>query len=219
MRPTTAASIAALLDIHVRPTLGPVKLAKLTGLDLSSLYGTLLVSGYRKGKTPRRAFTDVCQSDPSDRDARVRDAVRWGLLARNPADQVDPPRKTDHEMPTWSAAEVRSFLEFVADDRLAAMWVLLCTTGMRRGEVLGLRWEDVDLENGRLAEQRALVEVDGYELVRSEPKQREVVDRFDSILEPLQHWRSTDACSRRNACPEGLGAAQKACSPDPTAAH
>jgi integrase len=142
----------------------------LTGLDLSSLYGTLLVSGYRKGKTPRGLSPTSVSLIHRIVTHALRDAVRWGLLARNPADQVDPPRRTEHEMPTWSAAEVRTFLEFVANDRLAAMWVLLCTTGMRRGEVLGLRWEDVDLENGRLAVRRALVEVDGYELVTSEPK-------------------------------------------------
>ena len=73
-------------------------------------------------------------------------------------------------MPTWSADEVRTFLEFVSQKRLGAMWVLLCTTGMRRGEVLGLRWKDVDLANGRLAVRRALVEVNGYELHVSEPK-------------------------------------------------
>jgi integrase len=52
-------------------------------------------------------------------------------------------------MSVWSAEQLRRFLPVVADDRLFAMWVLLCTTGMRRGEVLGLRWRDVDLDARR----------------------------------------------------------------------
>ena len=69
VRPTTAASYRALLDTHVRPTLGGVKLARLTGLDLSSLYGSLLASGYRKGKTHSGVVADVRALDPSHRDA------------------------------------------------------------------------------------------------------------------------------------------------------
>ena len=83
-----------------------------------------------------------------------KDAVRWGRLARNPADAADPPKaghKLD-DMPTWDAETLRSFIEQskAVSDRLHALWVLLATTGMRRGEALGLRWRDVDLDKGKL---------------------------------------------------------------------
>jgi integrase len=83
-----------------------------------------------------------------------KDAVRWGRLARNPADVTNPPhggQKSDG-IQAWNTATLRSFLELSArsGDRLHALWLLLATTGMRRGEALGLRWSDVDLDAGRL---------------------------------------------------------------------
>lgn len=85
----------------------------------------------------------------------LKDAVRWGRLARNPADAADPPRggqKSDG-VQAWDAATLRTFLSTSRDsgDRLHALWVLLATTGMRRGEAIGLRWKDVDLDKGRLS--------------------------------------------------------------------
>lgn len=82
-----------------------------------------------------------------------KDAVRWGRLLRNPADAADPPRagqKSDG-VRAWDAPTLRHFLDAsrVAEDRNHALWVLLATTGMRRGEALGLRWSDVDLDAGR----------------------------------------------------------------------
>lgn len=170
VRPTTAASYRAMLERHVVLRVGTVKLAELTGLDLSSLYGELLVAGYGKGNKVRGLPPTTVRYLHRIVSHALRDAVRWGLLVRNPADQVDPPRAAHPEMTTWSAEQVRAFLDSVSTDRLSGMWVLLCTTGMRRGEVLGLRWEDMDLHSGKLAVRRALVEVAGYELHLSEPK-------------------------------------------------
>jgi integrase len=83
----------------------------------------------------------------------LKDAVRWGRLARDAADAADPPRSASShtEMVTWTGEETGRFLAGVRDDRLAAAFVLLATTGARRGEVLGLRWSDVDLDAGRAA--------------------------------------------------------------------
>jgi integrase len=69
-----------------------------------------------------------------------RDAVRWGRIARNPADAPDPPRASAVVRPTmktWTADEVRTFLDHTAEHRLHAAYLLLATTGMRRGECLG----------------------------------------------------------------------------------
>ena len=72
-------------------------------------------------------------------------------------------------MKTWSAVQVRAFLEATRDDRLYPLWRLFCMTGMRRGEVLGVKWEDIDLEAGRLSVRRSLIPLGG-EVIVSEPK-------------------------------------------------
>jgi integrase len=99
----------------------------------------------------------------------VKDAVDHGLPMRNPASLVKPPRVPKPPMRVWSAEDARRFLAAVADDRLCALWTLLLTTGMRRGEVLGLHWEDVDLKRGRLAVRQTVVAI-GYDVDISEPK-------------------------------------------------
>jgi integrase len=99
----------------------------------------------------------------------LNDAVRWGLLVRNPALYAAPPKPRRRELRTWTAEELRQFLDGVKDDRLYAVWRLAALTGMRRGEVLGLRWADLDLDRGWLSVRHTLVVVDNHPQV-SQPK-------------------------------------------------
>jgi len=92
-----------------------------------------------------------------------KDAVRWGRLTRNPADAADPPpggQKSD-TVHAWDAATLREFLggSLAAEDRLHPLWVLLATTGMRRGEALGLRWHDVDFDGGRVRVVQTIIQI------------------------------------------------------------
>jgi integrase len=79
----------------------------------------------------------------------LNNAVAWDKIRTNPASKANPPRANTARAHAWSAREVRQFLEHVQDDRLAALWRLAVATGMRRGELLGLRWQDADLEAAR----------------------------------------------------------------------
>jgi integrase len=92
-----------------------------------------------------------------------KDALRWGRLARNPADAADPPRGGPKStgVHAWDAATLRAFLTASSEsaDRLHPLWVLLAMSGMRRGEALGLRWSDVDLDTGRLHIVRTIIQV------------------------------------------------------------
>ncbi len=133
----------------VVPRLGSVRLADVTPMHLRSLQTELLRDGRVDGTgglAPRSVAS--CRRVLSQ---SLKDAVRWGLLIRNPMDAVDPPRVVDAEMVTWSDAQARVFLDAVAGDRLYAMWVLFLTTGVRRGELAGLRWDDVELDRATMA--------------------------------------------------------------------
>ena len=101
-----------------------------------------------------------------------KDAVRWGHISRNPLDAADPPRKKGDgtkEMRTWTKEQLRAFLVTMAGERLSPLCHTIAMTGMRRGEAIGLRWSDVDLEAGRLSVRRALIPI-GRDVVVSEPK-------------------------------------------------
>jgi integrase len=170
VRPTTYRSYVQHVSFHIVPHIGSLKLEKVSGATLNALYAKLASQGKRDGKrglSPRTVHhVHVCLH------RAFRDAVRWGRLFRNPVDAADPPRvggSGGHEMKTWSAAQVRAFLESTKDDRLYPLWRLLALTGMRRGEVLGVKWEDIDFEAGRLSVRRSLIPL-GAEVIVSEPK-------------------------------------------------
>ena len=170
VRPTTYRSYVQHVQFHITPHIGSLKLEKVNGATLNALYAKLASQGKRDGKrglSPRTVHhVHVCLH------RAFRDAVRWGRLFRNPVDAADPPRVAgpgSREMKTWSAAQVRGFLVATTGDRLHPLWRLLALTGMRRGEVLGVKWEDIDLEAGRLAVRRSLIPLGG-EVIVSEPK-------------------------------------------------
>jgi integrase/predicted RNA-binding Zn-ribbon protein involved in translation (DUF1610 family) len=170
IRPSTYNSYTQHVECHIVPNIGAVKLAKLSGSRANALYAKLAESGRKDGKTGLSAQTvhhvHACLHKA------CRDAVRWGHIPRNPLDVADPPRAQgdgSKEMQTWSAEQLKAFLNTVADERLYGLWHLIAMTGMRRGEAIGLRWSDVDLEASRLAVRRALIPIN-REVVVSEPK-------------------------------------------------
>jgi len=168
VRPSTLAGYATLIDAHIVPALGAAPLQRLTAPQLNSFYADLLASGRRDGKgglSPRTVF----YTHATIRKA-LSEAVRWGMLPRNVAEQASPPKqRTTRELRTWSAAELNAFLDHVAGDRLYAAYFLAGYTGLRRGEVLGLRWRDLDLERGTLSVSQTVISVN-YEIQFSTPK-------------------------------------------------
>jgi integrase len=160
LRPTTWLGYGRELELNVIPTIGDIPLQQLNAAHLNRLYGFLLSDGRKDGtgglstRSVRYVHTILQRS--------LADAMRWGLVERNVAALADPPRQTasaTQHIRTWTREELRSFLDHVRDDRLFPAWLLHATTGMRRGEVLGLRWVDLDLPAQRLAVRKTLVMV------------------------------------------------------------
>jgi len=125
------------LRLYVLPVVGKTKLRALTPVAVERMTGGML----QRGLAPLTA-----------RGARgtlrmlLRDAERDGLVVRNAAALARPPRVERHELRVLTAAETRRFLEGTADDALGPLFALAATTGMRQGEILGLRWTDIDLD-------------------------------------------------------------------------
>jgi len=170
IRPSTYNSYVQHVECHVAPHIGSVKLQKLSGSQVNALYAKLAETGRKDGKSGLSPMT--IHHVHSCLHKACKDAVRWGHISRNPLDAADPPRKKgdgSKEMQTWSKEQLRAFLEAMAGERLYALWHTIAMTGMRRGEAIGLRWSDVDLENARLSVRRALIPIN-REVVVSEPK-------------------------------------------------
>ena len=148
LRPSTWESYRCNLTHHVLPRLGDIALNRLAPLHLNRLYAELLASGRVDGsgglshKTVHYVHTIVHRC--------LGDAMRWGLIDNNPAELCAPPRQVRPEVSAWDAHEAKRFLCGVRQDRLYALYVVALTTGMRRGELLGLSWDSVDLDQRRL---------------------------------------------------------------------
>ncbi len=168
VRPTTLRNYRDLYEAYVKPTFGRTLLVNLTPARLNGYYAELLASGRRAsegGLSPK-----TVRNTHSMLHKALTDAVRWGHLPRNAASLAAPPKPARPEMKVWSPEQLRTFVEFTGDDRLAAAWLLLVTTGMRRGEVLGLAWDHVDFTNARLAVVQSLSVVNYHDVRLIQPK-------------------------------------------------
>jgi integrase len=165
VRPSTFASYRGLVERHVIPALGHLQIQQLSPDRLDRFYADLVGQGYAT-KTVRNIHVLVHRA--------LTDAVRKNLVPRNVADAADPPklnRADQEEMKTWTPEQLREFFAGIAEHRLATAYVLAATTGMRRGEVLGVRWKDLDFGARRLHVQQTILNVE-YQIVVGRPKTR-----------------------------------------------
>lgn len=157
------------LEAYVLPRIGDQRLDRLTPDDLDHLYDQLETNGSARG---RPLSPKTIANVHSLLHKAFADAVRRGDLDQNPADAVEAPRARRPITDVWSVDELRTFLEHVRHDRFYAAWLLFATTGMRRGEVAGLAWDDLDLEHGLVRVRWTLGNINGRATWKPTPKTR-----------------------------------------------
>ncbi len=138
VRGSTWRRYSDFVRVHLIPGLGKVPLARLTAQQVQVFYARKL----SEGLSP----TTVHHIHAALHRA-LKDALRMGLVQRNVTEMLRPPRRASKEMMVLTEEQAARFLEAVKGDRFEALHVLALTTGMREGELLGLRWQDIDLEN------------------------------------------------------------------------
>lgn len=183
------------IDRHVIPALGAVALDKLTVEDLDLFYAQLLTTGRRNGAGEARGLSPkTVRNIHLMLNKALADAHRKGTIVRNVAALADAPSlkaRRRPEIKAWDADQLAVFLDGIAAHRLYAAFHLSAHTGMRRGEVLGLRWADVDLSTGRLSVRQALVSV-AYQVELSDVKTgsgRRTIDLDPGTVDVVKLWR------------------------------
>lgn len=148
VRPNTAASYEAMVRKHLIPAMGTIPLAKLQPEHIQSMLQRQLDEGRLSPTTVRYGYSVL-------RIALGR-ALKVGKVLRNVATLVDPPSKASRELRPLTREQIATLLDAVKGDRYEALYVTALGTGMRQGELLALRWSDVDLERGLLAVRHTL---------------------------------------------------------------
>jgi integrase len=145
--PQSVATYDALLRTHIVPALGSIRLTRLSPHRLEAFYADLVAAGL----APRtiRIVHSILR-------AGLERAARHGLVARNVVTLVSPPRIPHHEIQPLTRDEARRLLAAARGHRLETLFVLALATGMRIGELLALRWEDLDLERAQLQVRRTM---------------------------------------------------------------
>jgi len=162
IRLSTYVKYRKLIYTYIIPALGHIRLQKLTPQQVLALYRRK----EKEGLSPK-----TINSIHGVLHKALDNAVRWNLISRNVCDLVSPPRIVKREIQTLTMKQTRDLVQAAHGHRLEVILMLAITTAMRRGELLGLKWSDIDFENQFLQVRRTLDFIAGYGgYVETEPK-------------------------------------------------
>ncbi len=200
LKPSTAASYRANIERYLRPALGQERLQALSPSRLSMAFKAMYEHGGKNGKPLSPRTVEFARAVLR---RAMQDAVLDRVIELNPVVGTKRPKVTKPKHATWTGAQLRAFLDGLEEtNRWLPMWTLAAATGMRRGELMALRWADVDLDAGLVHVERSVTQV-GQERVYVTPKNHE---RRDVSIDPrtvaaLRGWRKQQLAERLEWAP------------------
>jgi integrase len=164
-------SYTRIVNTHLIPHLGRLRLEELTPRRVERFYSQLQKDGARGQRlAPGSGLSAKTVNNIAGvLNRAMRDAVRWGLIATNPIADARKPIKKKTEMKAWQPDDLGKFITVTKSDRQSGTWHLLATTGLRRGEILGLQWDDIDFDKNTLTVRRTRVKI-GASVYNETPK-------------------------------------------------
>jgi integrase len=161
IRTSTYTMYRIVIYKHIIPLLGHIQLQRLTPQQLQSFYAKKLDEGLSAKRV--RGFHAVLHR-------ALENAVKWNLVARNVCDLVTPPVPQRHEIQTLTSDQVQQLLQAAQEHKLEALLTVAVATGMRRGELLGLHWQDIDFKTRSIYVRRTVSRIGKFGILESEPK-------------------------------------------------
>ncbi len=173
LRPTTARTYRGHITTYLIPHLGHIPLERLRAAHIAAMYRSIEASNVDRrqpvGPTTMRRIHATLR-------VALNAALRQQRLTVNPAVHVELPPPSRSRVRPWEPAELGTFLDYAVVDRLGALYELIAMTGLRRGEAVGLTWDDIDVERGHLTVRRQLVQL-GHDVRVGRPKTKSGEDR------------------------------------------
>ena len=161
LRPTTYQTHSSLIRNHIEPELGNIRLVSLRPDQVQDFYDLKLKEGLSQ-RTVQYLHSILHKV--------LKQALKWGLVTRNVTDLVEPPSPQRTPMTTWTAEQVKQFLSAVENHRWYPIYLITCYCGLRKGEVLGLHKDDIDVDRGIIHVKHQVQYIIGKGSIITQPK-------------------------------------------------